>query len=129
MRRAIVILLASCVASAFEIPRTACHRVGSARVESAVPAVVLAGVLASSLVVQPALAADKLKGAGESVFSANCYACHAGGRNVILPDRTLQQDVSPRSPIHGSAAPRPRDGLSPSHRAIFRLDSPFTAGA
>ncbi|CCP38048.1 cytochrome c553 (plastid) [Chondrus crispus] len=31
--------------------------------------------------------------AGEQVFSANCAACHAGGKNVIMPDKTLQKDI------------------------------------
>merc|ERR1712039_662496 len=39
----------------------------------------------------PALAGDA--GAGESVFSGNCAACHAGGQNVIMPEKTLQQDA------------------------------------
>lgn len=32
-------------------------------------------------------------GAGESIFSGNCAACHAGGQNVIQPEKTLQQAV------------------------------------
>lgn len=31
--------------------------------------------------------------AGEQVFSANCAACHAGGNNAIMPDKTLKKDV------------------------------------
>nr|P00111.1 RecName: Full=Cytochrome c6; AltName: Full=Cytochrome c-553; AltName: Full=Cytochrome c553; AltName: Full=Soluble cytochrome f [Neopyropia tenera]pir/JC5849/ cytochrome c6 - red alga (Porphyra yezoensis) [Neopyropia yezoensis]1GDV_A Chain A, CYTOCHROME C6 [Neopyropia yezoensis] len=30
---------------------------------------------------------------GEKVFSANCAACHAGGNNAIMPDKTLKKDV------------------------------------
>ena len=30
---------------------------------------------------------------GEQLFLANCSACHAGGRNVIVPEKTLQSDV------------------------------------
>lgn len=30
---------------------------------------------------------------GEKVFSANCAACHAGGNNAILPDKTLKKDI------------------------------------
>lgn len=30
---------------------------------------------------------------GESVFTANCSACHAGGNNVIMPDKTLKKDA------------------------------------
>jgi cytochrome c6 len=36
----------------------------------------------------PALAADA--GAGENIFSGNCAACHAGGQNVIMPEKTLE---------------------------------------
>jgi cytochrome c6 len=31
--------------------------------------------------------------AGEQIFSANCAACHAGGNNAIMPDKTLKKDV------------------------------------
>jgi len=31
--------------------------------------------------------------AGAQVFSGNCAACHAGGQNVIMPEKTLQQDA------------------------------------
>lgn len=27
---------------------------------------------------------------GEKIFTANCAACHAGGNNVIMPDKTLK---------------------------------------
>ena len=30
---------------------------------------------------------------GESVFTANCSACHAGGNNVIMPEKTLRKDA------------------------------------
>lgn len=30
---------------------------------------------------------------GEQIFTANCAACHAGGNNVIMPNKTLKQDV------------------------------------
>ena len=31
--------------------------------------------------------------AGEQVFSANCAACHAGGNNAIMPEKTLKTDA------------------------------------
>ena len=31
--------------------------------------------------------------AGEQVFSANCSACHAGGNNAIMPEKTLKKDA------------------------------------
>lgn len=31
--------------------------------------------------------------AGEQIFSANCSACHAGGNNAIMPEKTLKKDI------------------------------------
>jgi len=31
--------------------------------------------------------------AGEQIFSANCAACHLGGKNLIIPEKTLAKDV------------------------------------
>eukprot|EP00565_Helicotheca_tamesis_P003315 CAMPEP_0185727790 /NCGR_PEP_ID=MMETSP1171-20130828/3381_1 /TAXON_ID=374046 /ORGANISM="Helicotheca tamensis, Strain CCMP826" /LENGTH=138 /DNA_ID=CAMNT_0028396423 /DNA_START=123 /DNA_END=539 /DNA_ORIENTATION=- len=53
-----------------------------------------AGVVAAGLmagVASPAFAGDV--GAGEQVFNANCAACHAGGQNVIMPDKTLEKEA------------------------------------
>lgn len=30
---------------------------------------------------------------GEKIFTANCAACHAGGNNVIMPDKTLKMEA------------------------------------
>lgn len=30
---------------------------------------------------------------GERIFTANCAACHAGGNNVIMPEKTLKKDA------------------------------------
>nr|YP_009314854.1 Cytochrome c553 [Scinaia undulata]SCW23309.1 Cytochrome c553 [Scinaia undulata] len=38
-----------------------------------------------------ALAADIE--AGAQIFSANCAACHAGGNNAIITEKTLKKDV------------------------------------
>lgn len=46
---------------------------------------------AAFLVASPAFAADA--GAGEQVFNANCAACHAGGQNVIMPEKTLEKEA------------------------------------
>merc|ERR1712137_543590 len=53
----------------------------------------VSSVAAASLaaVAMPAFAGDV--GAGEQVFSGNCAACHAGGQNVIMPEKTLQQEA------------------------------------
>nr|YP_009298019.1 cytochrome c553 [Plocamium cartilagineum]AOM67957.1 cytochrome c553 [Plocamium cartilagineum] len=30
---------------------------------------------------------------GEEIFSSNCAACHAGGNNAIMPEKTLKADI------------------------------------
>ncbi|MEO8891527.1 MAG: cytochrome c6 PetJ [Coleofasciculaceae cyanobacterium] len=40
---------------------------------------------------RPALAADEANGA--KIFSANCASCHAGGRNLIMANKTLQKEA------------------------------------
>ncbi|KAG7349110.1 cytochrome c, mono- and diheme variants family protein [Nitzschia inconspicua] len=50
-----------------------------------------AGAIAFGAAVAPAVAADV--GAGEQIFNANCAACHAGGQNVIMPEKTLEKDA------------------------------------
>uniref|UniRef100_A0A7S4M3L5 Cytochrome c-553 n=1 Tax=Prymnesium polylepis TaxID=72548 RepID=A0A7S4M3L5_9EUKA len=51
----------------------------------------VAAVAALTIAAAPAFAGEK--GAGASVFNANCAACHVGGQNVILPEKNLQQDA------------------------------------
>merc|ERR1712151_1278143 len=53
-----------------------------------------AGAVAAAIAfgaASPALAADVA--AGEQVFNANCAACHAGGQNVIMPEKTLEKEA------------------------------------
>ena len=52
---------------------------------------ILVSVVLSSLAPSFAMAADLEN--GERIFSANCSACHAGGNNVIIPEKTLKKDV------------------------------------
>ena len=40
---------------------------------------------------RPAMAGDAASGA--KIFSANCAACHAGGNNVIMANKTLKLDA------------------------------------
>merc|ERR1711862_192746 len=50
----------------------------------------VAAVIAVSAA-SPAFAADAA--AGEQIFNANCAACHAGGQNVIMPEKTLEKEA------------------------------------
>lgn len=50
----------------------------------------------------PALAADTASGA--KVFSANCAACHAGGRNVIMADKALKKEALQKYGMDSSEA-------------------------
>ena len=49
-----------------------------------------AGAVAFGLVA-PAFAGDV--GEGLLIFNANCAACHAGGQNVIMPEKTLEKEA------------------------------------
>jgi len=40
---------------------------------------------------RPALAADTANGA--KIFNTNCAACHLGGRNVVMAQKTLKKDA------------------------------------
>ena len=48
----------------------------------------LAAIAACLFLSAPAWAADTA--AGGKVFSANCASCHAGGKNVVNPAKTLK---------------------------------------
>ena len=63
-------------------------KIGASQIANVVKPLVAAGVLTVAL---PAFAADV--DAGEQVFSGNCAACHAGGQNVIMPEKTLEKDA------------------------------------
>lgn len=54
-----------------------------------VSAILLAMAALTFLWGAPAMAGDAASGA--SIFGGNCAACHAGGRNVVNPQKTLQK--------------------------------------
>ncbi len=51
----------------------------------------LAIALVTVAFTNPALAADTVNGA--KIFSANCAACHMGGNNVIMAQKTLKKEA------------------------------------
>ncbi|HAC66192.1 MAG TPA: cytochrome C6 [Cyanothece sp. UBA12306] len=53
--------------------------------------ILLVFVFVALTLTPPALAGDAA--AGKSIFSANCAACHAGGKNVVNAAKTLQKDA------------------------------------
>lgn len=54
--------------------------------------IVLLGVALFTFALQrPALAGDVA--AGAKIFSANCNACHLGGKNVVMAPKTLKSDA------------------------------------
>lgn len=42
--------------------------------------------------------------AGESVFNNNCSACHAGGNNAIMPEKTLKKDALEENGMNSTSA-------------------------
>lgn len=51
---------------------------------------------------QNSLAADLEE--GEKIFTANCSACHAGGNNAIMPDKTLKKEVLEENSMNSVSA-------------------------
>jgi cytochrome c6 len=58
-------------------------------VKRLIVAILLILATASFALTSPALAGDAAKGA--KIFSANCTACHAGGKNLVNAQKTLQK--------------------------------------
>jgi cytochrome c6 len=54
-------------------------------------AIVLAIALFATLLSSPVQAADLNNGA--KIFNANCSACHVGGNNVIIANKTLKKEA------------------------------------
>lgn len=61
------------------------------RMRTLLTTIALSVLFLSTLVNQPAFAADAA--AGAKVFNANCAACHAGGGNAINAAKTLKKDA------------------------------------
>ena len=61
--------------------------------DAAVP-VLAAGVLALAPLSSVAAAADPkdIDPIGKSIFEYNCAACHRGGQNIIMPEKTLERE-------------------------------------
>merc|ERR1712154_356755 len=68
-------------AVAFSVPKEAARAAGAAAVAGAVTFGAAGAALAADV------------GAGEQVFNSNCAACHAGGQNVIMPEKTLEKEA------------------------------------
>lgn len=41
---------------------------------------------------------------GEKIFTANCSACHAGGNNAIMPEKTLKKDILEENSMNSVSA-------------------------
>ena len=50
----------------------------------------------------PAEAVDLIH--GENIFTANCSACHAGGNNVIMPEKTLKKEALATNEMNNAGA-------------------------
>ena len=83
-----LLALATAQLLAFQAPAT---RTTLSKVAEAAAPLITAGVLAFATTV-PAFA-DGNPSAGEVIFSGNCAACHAGGQNVIMPEKTLERQA------------------------------------
>mmetsp|Transcript_27475 Transcript_27475/g.40587 ORF Transcript_27475/g.40587 Transcript_27475/m.40587 type:complete len:134 (+) Transcript_27475:52-453(+) len=68
-------------AAAFSVPKEAVKAAGAAVITGAVTFGVAGAALAGDV------------GNGETIFNGNCAACHAGGQNVIMPEKTLEKEA------------------------------------
>mmetsp|Transcript_5153 Transcript_5153/g.11870 ORF Transcript_5153/g.11870 Transcript_5153/m.11870 type:complete len:144 (-) Transcript_5153:236-667(-) len=78
----------------FQAPatRTTLSRTTLSTLAEAAAPLIAAGVLATTAGAVPAFANGN-PSAGEVIFSGNCAACHAGGQNVIMPEKTLERQA------------------------------------
>ena len=94
----------------FQAPatRTTLSRTTLSTLAEAAAPLIAAGVLATTAGAVPAFANGN-PSAGEVIFSGNCAACHAGGQNVIMPEKTLERQVhlAPPSAVLGPRSSRP----------------------
>eukprot|EP01039_Chlorochromonas_danica_P006078 gene6078-6692_t len=88
--RVFLFALLVAVAAAFA-PSTRVVR--QSRIEMNMQSKVAAALFAASLAIAPAAAFAADLEAGAQVFAGNCAACHAGGNNVIQPEKTLRKDA------------------------------------
>mmetsp|Transcript_31795 Transcript_31795/g.72568 ORF Transcript_31795/g.72568 Transcript_31795/m.72568 type:complete len:165 (+) Transcript_31795:68-562(+) len=49
------------------------------------------GMIVAVATARPVVAADLDN--GESIFTGNCAACHAGGNNTVVPEKKLKKDA------------------------------------
>eukprot|EP00568_Trieres_chinensis_P008409 CAMPEP_0183295366 /NCGR_PEP_ID=MMETSP0160_2-20130417/3348_1 /TAXON_ID=2839 ORGANISM="Odontella Sinensis, Strain Grunow 1884" /NCGR_SAMPLE_ID=MMETSP0160_2 /ASSEMBLY_ACC=CAM_ASM_000250 /LENGTH=138 /DNA_ID=CAMNT_0025456841 /DNA_START=38 /DNA_END=454 /DNA_ORIENTATION=- len=80
-----ILAVAATSVAAFQAPQVPKIDLGKAAQAGAV-----AGALAFGLT-SPAFAGNVEN--GEIIFNANCGACHVGGQNVIMPEKTLEKEA------------------------------------
>ena len=102
------VLAFAAVAEAFEAPMA---KVAQSAMKVAAPALVAGALVMGNA--GTVLAADAA--AGGAVFDGNCAACHAGGQNVIVPEKTLEKEER-RRPASPSNQPPP-----PPHSSLLEL--------
>eukprot|EP01083_Nonionella_stella_P029263 80620_1 len=83
MRTASILLSTLTSVAAFSISPNKHHSIQVVRVAAIITATVTAP--------HAALAGDVQN--GEQLFNNNCAACHAGGQNVIMPNKTLEKEA------------------------------------
>lgn len=50
-------------------------------------------IISFIIIIQPSYTLAVDLDNGERIFTANCTACHTGGNNVIMPEKTLKNDA------------------------------------
>ena len=84
------LLLALASVSAFQSAMPKARQSVQMQASKSQNAAMAAAVLGAALAMpNAAFAGDAAN--GEQLFDANCAACHAGGQNVIMPEKTLEK--------------------------------------
>ena len=65
------------------------------------PALMLAIAILTFTFTRPALAEEPN---GQEIFNANCSACHIGGNNVIIANKTLRREALEKYEMNSLAA-------------------------
>jgi len=94
LRTFAILLISSMAASAWTSPTKPPSLVKIMKT----PNIVAVGAVATMIVLSPFVAAAGSANAadvaaGQKLFEVNCAACHAGGQNQVVKEKTLQKDA------------------------------------
>jgi cytochrome c6 len=92
-----IILSCSWTASAWIASPSTANKPSLLKIPKTSPNFATGAVMATLIVLAPFVTASAAQAAdvaaGQKLFEANCAACHAGGQNLVMKEKTLQKDA------------------------------------